>query len=264
MNFGPKPQTSAQPTTGPTFRPSISDLLPVTLGTLVGYISAFSYHREYTMAFGIPPDLISFNPGSLLVAAYNIWTFVLSSGAFIVGMYLIIGQPKTPFDARMQRIMPITFFLAIWVGLYESPTIRRWAIILFFSMLYYEFVRPLLRYKNVKGYAQKLQKADEESFFKREPQLRIPFLTLLLVVTVISLGGFAGRSVAHGMDKFLVLADRPNFIVPTLYADKLIAVRVDRKTRRLLPEIIVIVYEPGKPVALRWDKIGTLSLVSNP
>lgn len=86
----------------------------------------------------------------------------------------------------------------------------------------------------------------------------------MLAMLIIGMGGLAGRSVAHGTSRFLALVDRPDFIVPTLYTDKLIAVRVDRKKRRLLPEILVIIYEPGKPVALRWEEIGTLSLVSNP
>lgn len=172
MNAEPKMETSAQSTTGPTFRPSVSDLLLVTLSTLVGYFTAFSYHREYAMAFGIPPDLISFNPSSLLVAAYNIWVFILSVGVFLIWVYLAGGQPKTPFDARAQRLAPAFLYIVIALNLYEGRTVRNSAILVAVLILYYEFVRPLLKYRHVKGYAQKLRKADEENFSEADPNER--------------------------------------------------------------------------------------------
>jgi hypothetical protein len=58
-----------------------------------------------------------------------------------------------------------------------------------------------------------------------------------------------------------VLADRPDFIVPALSLDQLVAVRIDRKAKKILPEIVVLTREPGKPLVLQWEEIGNLTPV---
>jgi hypothetical protein len=237
----------------------------ITLLTFVGYFAAFAYHREYAVAFGIPPDLISINPSSLLVAAYDIWNFLFSLGLFIAVFYMIIGQTKSALDVRLRRIGVLSLpFATLW-NIYEDRTSRIIGLLVAAFILYSEFLRPLWKYRDLKGYLQKLQHAEEEKGFfdKVVAQFPGPAFLALLALTVVTLSGVAGRNKALHTDRFLVLADRPDFIVPALSSDSLVAVRIDRKMKKILPEIVVITREPGKPLNLRWEQIGRLTPVGD-
>ncbi len=251
--------------TGLGSRPTISDLLMVTLGPLVGYFAAFTYHREYAVAFGIPPDLISINPSSLLVAAYGIWNFIVLIGLFIAAVYLVGGPVQNPIDARLRRAaILINFLIPLWI-LYENLASRIVVLIAVAVILHNEFLRPLWKFREVGGYVQKLQLADQEEgvLAKVSAQFPVPFRLLVLTFTVVYLSSAAGRNKALHTDRFLVLADRPDFIVPAISSDNLVAVRIDRRMKKILPEIVVITREPGKPLVLRWEEIGRLTPVGD-
>jgi hypothetical protein len=250
--------------TGPSPRPTISDLLAVTLITLVGYFAAFVYYREYAVALGIPPDLISINPSSLLVAAYDIWIFILYLGLAIGVVYLTYRQLRTPLAAKLRIVALLLLPFAIpWI-LYENRTIRITGIFAATLLLYSEFLRPLWKHREVKGYFQKLKAdADDEKriFDKVAAQFTVPVRLFLLAFAVVLSSSAAGRIKALHTHRFLVLDDRPDFIVPALSLDQLVAVRIDRKVKKILPEVVIITREPGKPLVLRWEEIGNLTPV---
>jgi hypothetical protein len=117
----------------------------------------------------------------------------------------------------------------------------------------------------VKGYFQKLQLAEEEKgiFDKVVARFPVPAGLFVLAFLVVTFSGVAGRNKALRTERFLVLADRPDFIVPALSSDNLIGVRIDRKMKKILPEIVVITREPGKSLVLRWEEIGKLTPVGD-
>ncbi len=250
--------------TGQAFRFTISELLVLPFVTLVGYFAAFVYYRDYAVALGIPPDLISINPSSLLVAAYDIWTFTLLLGLAVGIIYVTYGQHRTPLAARLRRIALLSLPLAIVWILYENWTARIvWSFVVAL-IVYDDFLQPLWKYPEVKGYLQKLKvAADEEkrTFDKVAASFAVPIGLILLAFVVVLSSAAAGRIKALHTHRFLVWADRPDFIVPALSLDQLVAVRIDRKMRKILPEVVVITREPGKPLVLRWEEIGKLTPV---
>jgi hypothetical protein len=249
--------------TGPALRSTITDLLVITLVTLVGYFAAFVYYREYAVALGIPPDLISINPSSLLVAAYDIWIFILYLSLAIGFVYLTYSQYRTPLAVRLGTIALLILPLAIVWVLYDSLTVRIGWILVVALGVYYEFLQPLWKYREVKGYLQKLKLADEQkrTFDKVAARFPVPVWLIVLLFALVLSSATAGRIKALHTHRFLVLADRPDFIVPALSLDQLVAVRIDRKAKKILPEIVVLTREPGKPLVLQWEEIGNLTPV---
>lgn len=243
-------------------RPTLSNGMLLVLIPLFGYLAAFAYNRAYVQVFGIPPELISFDVNTLIVTGGNVWDIISSVGLSIALVWLLgRQQPRNPLVYRLSLVMPSVTFALLFEQL-RYPLWARFFVYLFVAIfVYFDLLDPLVKYRHVTGYLNKLQTADDskDNLIVVENKYFVPVQIAILVFVLLFFSGAAGRRNALDMHRFLVLPDHPDMIVPAVYTDKVIAVRVDRKSRKVLPEIVVITRESGKPLVLRWEEVGTLS-----
>ena len=86
----------------------------------------------------------------------------------------------------------------------------------------------------------------------------VPFFVLFLIVVGAWIAELTGRAKAETQKDYLVFGDRLDVAVIRIYDDRILAVRVDRKTKEIQPEVIIRKIEKDNVQLIRDTNVGPL------
>lgn len=238
--------------------PLLSESILLAVLTAIGYAIAYYYEKGYKGYFLMPEDYIELNPTMIirvigLTFALWILTFLLINNLAIVFRQLSEKYPIIGFklDNFLSISLTMVFFMSMQ-GLNLIGLIMLGIGLLVIAI--YMFVLPVLMYRKISGYNEKLRASiktdDENDHFEKSiihqvitkigyRNYRI-ILGFLFVIALIPNFALMGESRAANQSVYLVIEGKPNFVVLGTYKDYAVIAELDTKKKELIPNYKLI------------------------
>lgn len=241
----------------------------VALATGLSYAVAYAYNAGFASFFDLPPFLISPTVGTILQAAAAVGAVLLSFWNIAAGVWTFAPRGNTALARAIRRFLVVVLF----VGLFYAP-IRDingiWilaAIILGFYA-FFSFIFPLITQRKIAGYENKLlgqEKIEHDAgghslnaYMARAMSERELFVGAMCILLVY-FSYLVGVGAAVRKEDFLVLDDRPGFVVAALDEELLVLAGYDTVTRKLTGNYQVERLAENRPWMLKSMHIGKLA-----
>lgn len=200
--------------------------------SVIGYLLAFNYERGYADFFGIPIRLIKLNLITILIAVFG-----LISVFFIIVFCISIVYPFLPrnFSSPIYRkLLGLSPYFVIFLGLFIMYGATLWfsstfknIVIIFVLLLLYDFIWPLLLFRQKGTYFEKLEAHESllnhnksRNFFQLSTPKNLRVFNLVLSILLLLAFAYGlGNSEAVRKKKFLVLTENKKTVVLRIYDD---------------------------------------------
>ena len=224
----------------------------IAIVTAAAYWITFRYEIGYLSAYGFSPDFVEVSFQATLLVA-----FALSGIVITLVWFFILMSPDDP--PKRRRTIPFMFiFLSVawYLLVYEFDT-EHISILLgmiagcsiWWALSYLDEVLTKAREKHGIELVTSMDRLTR--FFSREP-----VFLLGTFIGLSALAQFTGRGHAETKKDYLILADLPKHAVVRIYTDKILAVQVDRTTKKILPNTLIPKIE--KDSIFQLEKLGPL------
>ncbi len=247
--------------------------LGVAILSIGGYLVGFAYEKGYADYFGIPSQLIKLNLTNIFISIFGVVASMLSLFTIINGFYRVF-KSKSIFVRAIIRIAPSVLLSSAVIYIYRNTVWRNIIMNILYwpaSMLFLEFVVPLLNQRGKGTYFQKME-AQEEIIKQKEPTFlwdliaykRSLLIISYLITAILLLYVFANRAgatEAMGQKSFLVARAPQQLVVLRIYGDKFICAPFDSKARTVEKTLYILDTPKQDGIWLDWQEVGPLKLV---
>lgn len=238
----------------------------------LGYTLAYVHELGFCNEFEIPNEFIILDWTSILFAIGKILGIVLILLLY-VQVFVVLkfwSEKLGPINQRLIRYFVIFLPLLIISIPYPSFWLEVLLVFLFFIslLLFVDFLQPLIKSTDVKGYRNKLKHQDE--FFERKiPWLdrfirKIGMRNILILFFIIPLlfvaSNFDGGDTAKRQEEFLIPSTNQQLVVLRIYGDNLICAPLDREAKEIERSFYIL---EMSDTVLTPEKVGPLSVSSN-
>lgn len=238
------------------------------IGALTGlaYWLAFAYEAAYLRFFGLPTHLVEVNLQTTFAVA-----LALSGASWVVFTVVNLVAMYWPLHPALQEKVTravVMLLFPLWHLLsygFRPRDLVLYAFVLAWIVLV-ELTWPLLVFRKKGPIRERLiaHEVAEEPFRERLIASRIlvalgPGAYSLLMAFVLGglLATTAGRGNAATQREYFVLTDMPDVVVLRMYHDRILAAPFDRKTKTVLPQLII--RKAGNVRLSREPNLGPLS-----
>jgi hypothetical protein len=249
------------------------DAVLVSALTVTAYLTTFAYEVGAAQAFGIPIELIDLQlMPTLLATIFSLSVLVV---VFIVAadpLFAVLSPPTPDSSPVLMAIRPpfamLVLTLALW--LVGDSTVRRlllWSTLpalVIFGVL--PVVMPLLLYRDVPGYVEKLRASYRAEGIRQSSLNRVLLGSLgwithlsVLTITLMVLSLNAGYAKAKRQEIFFVTNQQPETVVLRIYGDRVITAEFVRKEKRV-KRLYQVLRVDVSGLVLRQESVGPLSL----
>lgn len=236
--------------------------------TALGYYIAYNYQRGFLSHFGVL---------NVLISQISLKDIIISStvlgGGLTLGLQFIASLKNTPhsddpfWHYLNKKFLPYILVSSILIDLLWN----NWLILLGNILLsfIYLFILPILNYRHVKGYKNKLGGKREKqlrngnsfswAFYNLISNLWTRIIILLIVLTFIlpQISFYFGFSNAKAKEDFLVYQNnqKKDFVVINSIGDKFISAPIDLSTNKIETKYQVIEQKSDMKAPLVFERV---------
>ncbi|WP_106766460.1 hypothetical protein [Paenibacillus faecalis] len=266
--------------------PLLSEGILIAILTAIGYACAYYYDKGYKGYYLVPEEFIELNI-TTIVKVISL-TIVISMFLFVLvdSLTIPIRQLKSINRAIAYKVDELlrSSLLLLFMFLFFELNIA--SILLFLIAVFGEamilFVLPILQFRRVKGYKEKLEASIswEEETNQSPPngltttilrrlgykKLKVVFYCLFVLATIPNLSMIGNHNAAK-QTEYMIIEGNPNYVVVGTYKDYAIAAELNMENKEINPNYRLIknenfrarIYNTGKlkvaePIELFKDK----------
>lgn len=239
--------------------PFLSEGLMIATMTAVGYACAYYYDKGYKGHFLVPEEFIELSPTMIIrVISLTIITSValLLIVDYVVGLVRMLRSINDVVAKKIDTILLLFFsylFITFLFGI-TKYTMMMILIILIIATLYM-FAWPVLKFRAVNGYLNKLEKSMKIGMNRNGAPIegivflaskrfgrgkaRIAFIILFVILAIPNLS-VIGETLAKSQTNYLVIEGKPHFVMVGTYKDHAIVAELDLKKKEIIPNYKLI------------------------
>ncbi len=238
---------------------------------IYAYILLYAFEYGYFIRLGIPTEFIEVN----LSVLAKISAFLFIASTVILGLLDLIH--KLVIHGKAIAIKTLNYFYIVLV-VSVLPMIAfdflkpwlPWTIITVLLALILDFVFPLIRHKNIKGYWQKVEQQFKDETKHHEDDIgdeiikrigykafRVAFYLLSFTYISFSIGAISAKY----QENFLVLKSEPERILLRKYSQNFLCSEFDRNKKELLYKFSFLSVDQAseRGYTISREKVGPLS-----
>lgn len=243
---------------------TLIDVLILSIGPILAYLLTYSYEYGYTKHFKIPTELISPNITNIFIVGVAFWSIFIPV-IFLCNIFLIsFGKVNNIYHRTLLRLSPMYLIFFIYFLIYGFNTLIAYISVLILLFTLWEFFFPILFFRNIKGYKEKLKKQEEKEesvkniLDKIRANLGQSGVLLIFVIYVSIITAYnLGVSKAISQKEFLLL-EKQQMVVLRIYGDRLICAPINIENKEIDNKIKI--YHINNPtISLKWSKVGPLT-----
>lgn len=237
----------------------------------VAYIYAFVYEAGFAKVFSIPLSFITLSLTNVLIVAGSL--LLVGQLVFYVAnlVFTVFGKFDGPISTRVKLLTPLLLYsLALVFLTFGTHLLSSFIVVLiggFLLGIFLHFVFPLLTQRSKGDYREKLvaqdrrdaQATDLWSLLARRLGVG-PYNLILSLVMALFVVYIAGQSAAMKQSEYLVTSTSPEMVVLRVYGNNMVCTPLDRSTREVEPNFVVLKVGEDPNLMLYSEQIGPLSL----
>lgn len=237
---------------------------------ILGYMLAYVHEVGFCSEFGIPYEFIILDWTRILIAIGKIIGI-----AFVLLLYLqvlVVSKPWIkklgPINARLVKYIAVLFPFIIITIPYRSIWFDMLLVFLIpvSVFVFFDFLYPLIKWKDIKGYRNKLKRDDEFDISKNTlldslmERIGLSIVVIIAFIGVLLIASyFNGSDTAQRQEEFFIPSTNQQLVVLRIYGDNLICAPLDREAKEIERNFFIL---EMSDIALKPEKVGPLTVSS--
>jgi hypothetical protein len=253
-----------------TYKSWLTEGVILAAAPVFGYLLVFAYEAGFCSIFGIPPEFISLNTVTVIIAALGIAVtfallFALSTFETTVLGYFYKRIPFL-FLSALRKTVSTLLIGGMILYMIKAPT-KHW-LFLFLLVLVnfivgiavpYITIRRQEGHCNVSKIYERNIKENAKTF---ENYLRqsvvMTIILVLMFIALLFLSFSTGQIKAKSQDKFLIVHSVPETVVLRIYGDNLICAPFERGRKQVTRSFVIRKMGDNPDIILNVEMVGPL------
>jgi hypothetical protein len=250
---------------------TLSDAFFLFLIPVYGYSLLYAYEYGYFVRLGIPTEFIEINFSVLaIVCAFSFASLLIILGfTNIIYKFILYGKG---FAIRILTNLYFGLILSVLplIAFDLFKPLFPFIIIILLLYLMSEFIFPLIRYKNIKGYWKKTEQQLKNETLHRDEDIhdyiirRVGHKAYTIIYFLISFTYISfsiGAISAKGQEYFLVLKSDPEVVLLRRYSQHYVCSEFDRNKKELSNKYSILTVDTvsERDFTISREKVGPLN-----